>query len=105
MKARPRLVGLTHHLRAENLQVTDLLLGMVAKASRQDEAFLIDLASLQEKHLEAAKQLLGPGTELNKFAARLLEDISNLKAMLQAISIGIHSAFSQLLSVGTHNIS
>ena len=29
------------------LKVTDLLLNMVAKASRQDQAFLIDLAALQ----------------------------------------------------------
>ena len=29
------------------IKVTDLLLGMVEKASRQDEAFLLDLAALQ----------------------------------------------------------
>ena len=29
------------------IKVTDLLLGMVAKAARQDEAFLLDLAALQ----------------------------------------------------------
>jgi aspartokinase len=29
------------------LKVTDLLINMVAKASRQDEAFLLDLAALQ----------------------------------------------------------
>lgn len=69
-------------------QVTDLLLEMVAKAARQDQAFLIDLAALQEKHIETAKLLLGDGPALNKFAARLLDDIGNLKAMLHAISIG-----------------
>ncbi len=72
-------------------QVTDLLLEMVAKAARQDQAFLIDLAALQEKHIETAKLLLGDGPALNKFAARLLDDIGNLKAMLHAISIGATS--------------
>lgn len=43
---------------------------------------------LQKKHVECAEALLGPGKELNTFVARLLEDIANLKAMLQAISIG-----------------
>ena len=61
---------------------------MVAKAARQDQAFLIDLAALQEKHIETAKLLLGDGPALNKFVARLLDDIGNLKAMLHAISIG-----------------
>ena len=69
------------------LKVTDLLINMVNKAARQDEGFLLDLASLQEKHVEAAKLLLGDGKVLNDFVARLLDDISNLKAMLHAISI------------------
>lgn len=70
------------------VQVTDLLLQMVAKAARQDQAFLIDLAALQEKHVETAKLLLGNGPALNKFVDRLLDDMANLKAMLKAISIG-----------------
>ena len=44
----------------------------------------------QEKHVETAKQLLGDGRALNRFVARILDDIANLKAMLQAISIGVH---------------
>ena len=52
------------------------------------QAFLIDLAALQEKHVKTAKLLLGEGRELNSFVSRLLDDIANLKAMLQAISIG-----------------
>ncbi|KAK9826886.1 hypothetical protein WJX81_004474 [Elliptochloris bilobata] len=77
-------------------QVTDLLLNMVAKASRQDQAFLIDLAALQEKHVETAKLLLGEGRELNSFVSQLLDDIANLKAMLHAISIAgmVTDAFS-----------
>lgn len=82
------------------LQVTDLLLEMVAKAARQDQAFLIDLAALQEKHIETAKLLLGDGPALNKFAARLLDDIGNLKAMLHAISIGISSLAQRFANSG-----
>ncbi len=32
------------------VKVTDLLLNMVAKAARQDEGFLLDLAALQVGH-------------------------------------------------------
>ena len=60
----------------------------VAKAARQDQAFLIDLAALQEKHVDTAKRLLGPGPALNGFLSGLLDDIANLNAMLRAISIG-----------------
>jgi hypothetical protein len=38
--------------------------------------------------VETAKALLGKGPELTSFVARLLDDIANLKAMLQAMSIG-----------------
>ena len=69
-------------------KVTDLLLNMIQKASKQDNAFLLDLATLQEKHVTTAKMLLGDGAELNEFVARLLDDMGNLKAMLQAMSIG-----------------
>lgn len=69
------------------VKVTDLLLNMVSKASRQDESFLMDLTALQEKHISVAKELLGDGKDLNKFVARHLDDIADLKAMLQAISI------------------
>ena len=44
--------------------------------------------TLQEKHVETAKLLLGEGRELNSFVSRLLDDMANLKAMLHAISIG-----------------
>lgn len=70
------------------VKVTDLILNMIDKAARQDAAFLVDLAALQEKHVETAKQLLGEGPELTSFVSRLMDDIGNLKAMLQAICIG-----------------
>lgn len=69
------------------VKVTDLILNMIKKASRQDAAFLVDLAALQEKHVETAKQLLGQTPELTQFVAGLMDDITNLKAMLQAMSI------------------
>lgn len=49
-------------------------------------------ARTQKKHVECAEALLGPGKELNSFVARLLDDIANLKAMLQAIAIGAWTA-------------
>uniref|UniRef100_A0A383V4M3 ACT domain-containing protein n=1 Tax=Tetradesmus obliquus TaxID=3088 RepID=A0A383V4M3_TETOB len=69
------------------VKVTDLILNMIDKAARQDAAFLVDLAALQEKHVETAKKLLGQGPELTAFVSRLMDDIGNLKAMLQAICI------------------
>ncbi|KAH7620331.1 putative Bifunctional aspartokinase/homoserine dehydrogenase 2, chloroplastic [Nannochloris sp. 'desiccata'] len=69
------------------VKVTDLLINMVNKAARQDEGFLLDLAALQEKHVDTARLLLGDSKDLNDFVAKLLDDISNLKAMLHAISI------------------
>jgi len=69
------------------VKVTDLILNMIKKASLQDANFLINLAELQEKHVDTAKQLLGPTPELTKFVSLLMDDISNLKAMLQAMSI------------------
>ena len=43
---------------------------------------------MQDKHVETAKLLLGEGPVLTGFVARLLDDMSDLKAMLHAISIG-----------------
>jgi aspartokinase/homoserine dehydrogenase 1 len=70
------------------IKVTDLILNMIAKAAKQDAAWLVDLAALQEKHVATAKQLLGESPELTAFVSRLMDDIGNLKAMLQAICIG-----------------
>jgi bifunctional aspartokinase / homoserine dehydrogenase 1 len=77
------------------VKVTDLLLNMVDKASQQDEGFLLDLASLQEKHVVTAKALLGEGKLLNDFVSRLLDDISNLKSMLRAMAIGAALSWSR----------
>lgn len=74
------------------VKVTDLILNMIDKAARQDAAFLVDLAALQEKHVETAKKLLGQGPELTAFVSRLMDDIGNLKAMLQAICIGAYAS-------------
>ena len=70
------------------VKVTDLILNMIAKAARQDMAFLVDLAALQEKHVATARLLLGQTPELTEFISRHMDDIGNLKAMLQAMSIG-----------------
>lgn len=83
------------------VKVTDVLLNMVSKASMQDEGFLLDLAAIQEKHIETAKLLLVEGQALNSFVSRLLDDIANLKAMLRAISIGM-SCLSCKILPGRH---
>lgn len=70
------------------VKVTDLILSMIDKAVNQDVGFMLDLATLQEKHVDVARRLLGNGQDLNQFLNRLMDDISNLKSMLQAISIG-----------------
>ena len=46
--------------------------------------------------METAKLLLGSGKALNTFVSRLLDDISNLKAMLRAISIGAPTKRGQI---------
>lgn len=69
-------------------QVTDVILQMISKAERQDARFLLDLTLLQDKHVDSARELLGESKELTHFVGRLLDDINNLKAMLNAMSIG-----------------
>eukprot|EP01025_Chloroclados_australasicus_P044270 TRINITY_DN4789_c0_g2_i8.p1 TRINITY_DN4789_c0_g2~~TRINITY_DN4789_c0_g2_i8.p1 ORF type:complete len:457 (-),score=65.77 TRINITY_DN4789_c0_g2_i8:75-1445(-) len=69
------------------VKVTDLLIGMISKAEKGEGSHLLDLAAIQQKHIQTATILLGEGQELNKFVDALLNDIANLKAMLHAISI------------------
>ena len=84
---------------ASPLKVTDLLLNMIKRASSSDAAFLLDLAKLQEKHLDTATALLGADSkELMEFVSTLLDDITNLKAMLQAMSIGRRRAQSHTIA-------
>eukprot|EP00803_Ostreobium_quekettii_P001981 evm.model.scf_1486.1 EVM.evm.TU.scf_1486.1 scf_1486:393-1145(-) len=71
------------------VKVTDLMLSMIGKAAAQDIGFMTDLTALQEKHVACAKELLGEGPELNQFLGRLMDDVGNLKSMLEAISIGV----------------
>ena len=68
-------------------KVTDLLLNMVSKSSKQDPTFVEDLDALQEKHVQAATALLSKGEELDAFLEGLNSDIQDLTSMLKAISI------------------
>lgn len=75
------------------VKVTDLILNMISKAAKKDNGFLMDLNALEEKHMTTAQGLLGADSveakaELTEFSAQLLSDISDLKSMLKAISIG-----------------
>lgn len=69
-------------------KVTDLLLNMLAKAEAGDKGYADDLAALEQKHVDAADELLGKGTpEYGEFMEVVAEDVENLKATLKAISI------------------
>jgi len=69
------------------IKVTDIILRMLDKAGNSDCSFYQDLNQLKEKHVDAANQLLTKPENLESFLAVLDEDISNLEAMLKAISV------------------
>jgi len=68
-------------------KVTDLLLNMIAKASKKDPSFDEDLDALKEKHEKAGTALLGKGADLDAFLGELDADMDNLRAMLKTFSI------------------
>lgn len=68
-------------------KVTDLLINMTVKSSKQDQSFVEDLEKLKEKHVDAATALLGKGDELDAFLEGLYTDIQDLTSMLKAIAI------------------
>jgi len=56
---------------------------------------------MQDKHVDSAKELLGESSkELTYFVGRLLDDITNLKAMLNAMSIGEWAGFASKTVAG-----
>lgn len=56
--------------------------GMIDKAARQDDAFLVDLAMLQEKHVETAKQLLGDSPQVRAARPRAVRLSSMSRGLL-----------------------
>jgi len=71
-------------------KVTDMMYNLVDKAQSRDDAYISALDDVYEKHMLTAKQLLH-GDDLVIFSSQLHNDISNLKAMLRAIYIGLNS--------------
>ncbi|XP_073122787.1 bifunctional aspartokinase/homoserine dehydrogenase, chloroplastic-like [Henckelia pumila] len=69
-------------------KVTDMMYDLIYKAQARDDSYVIALEAVLEKHKLTAVDLL-EGDELANFLARLHEDITNLKAMLRAIHIGM----------------
>jgi len=69
-------------------KVTDMMYNLVNKAQSRDDAYISLLDDVYEKHMLTAKQLLD-GDDLVIFLSHLYNDISNLKAMLRAIYIGL----------------
>lgn len=69
-------------------KVTDMMYELVNKASSRDDSYISAIDNVYEKHIATARDLLD-GEDLAIFLSQLHEDITNLKAMLRAIYIGI----------------
>uniref|UniRef100_A0A0D9X6X8 ACT domain-containing protein n=1 Tax=Leersia perrieri TaxID=77586 RepID=A0A0D9X6X8_9ORYZ len=74
-------------------KVTDMMYNLVNKAQSRDDSYIAALDEVFEKHMAAAKDLLG-GEDLARFLSQLHADVSNLKAMLRAICIAGHATES-----------
>ncbi|XP_020275624.1 bifunctional aspartokinase/homoserine dehydrogenase 1, chloroplastic-like isoform X1 [Asparagus officinalis] len=74
-------------------KVTDMMYNLVEKAQSRDVEYISALDAVYEKHMLTAKQLLD-GDDLVRFLSQLQNDISDLKAMLQAIYIAGHATES-----------
>lgn len=70
-------------------KVTDMMYNLVYKAQSRDDSYITALEDVLEKHLLTAKELLDVD-DLESFMSLLHNDISNLKAMLRAIYIGLN---------------
>lgn len=69
-------------------KVTDMMYNLVHRAQSRDDSYVTALDDVFEKHLLTAKELLDV-EDLERFLSLLHNDISNLKAMLRAIYIGL----------------
>lgn len=69
-------------------KVTDMMYDLIEKAQSRDDSYVAALDAVLEKHRSTALDLLD-GDDLGSFLSHLHDDISNLKAMLRAIYIGI----------------
>lgn len=69
-------------------KVTDMMFNLLHKAQSRDNSYVTALDEVFNKHMAAAKDLLD-GEDLARFLAQLHSDISNLRAMLRAIFIGL----------------
>ncbi|KAK7331438.1 hypothetical protein VNO77_25663 [Canavalia gladiata] len=74
-------------------KVTDMMYDLIHKAQSRDESYVSALEAVLEKHSSTAHDLLD-GHDLATFLSQLHQDISNLKAMLQAIYIAGHATES-----------
>lgn len=69
-------------------KVTDMMYDLIHKAEAQDKSYISALDAVEEKHSLTAQELFD-GDDLATFLSNLHQDVGNLKAMLQAIDIGI----------------
>ncbi|KAL9332829.1 hypothetical protein ACSQ67_002439 [Phaseolus vulgaris] len=74
-------------------KVTDMMYDLIYKAQSRDESYVSALDVVLEKHSSTAHDLIA-GEDLAAFLSQLHQDISDLKAMLQAIYIAGHATES-----------
>lgn len=70
-------------------KVTDRMYSLLDKAQSKDKTYEADLLLIYEKHRDTAVSLLVEGSDLEDFLKKLDSDMQNLKALLQAIYIGM----------------
>lgn len=76
-------------------KVTDMMYDLIERAQSRDNSYVTALDAVLEKHKLTALDLL-EGDDLANFLSLLHQDISNLKAMLSAIYIGMSNAKENL---------
>ncbi|BAT86660.1 hypothetical protein VIGAN_04433400 [Vigna angularis var. angularis] len=74
-------------------KVTDMMYDLIDKARSRDESYVSALDAVLQKHSSTAYDLIA-GEDLAAFLSQLHQDISDLKAMLQAIYIAGHATES-----------
>ncbi|GAU31092.1 hypothetical protein TSUD_322290 [Trifolium subterraneum] len=74
-------------------KVTDMMYDLIHKAQSHDKSYISALDAVAEKHSLTAHELFD-GVDLATFLSNLHQDVTNLKAMLQAIDIAGHATES-----------
>ena len=68
-------------------KVTDCLINATNMAAARDDAYMVELDKLEDKHVTTAKALLTDKAEYDAYIAAFNEELSDLKSMFKAIRI------------------